>query len=109
MESYLKTENIDLIQLVAKRPAIFSIQNVESFFIFFKGYSIGKNDSVVIDFFTSFGDFIHKKHPEKCLRNIDSDRIIRLYSANDSHSLERVRFLIEEFINESDLYEIKEY
>jgi len=35
MQSDFKIENIDLIQLVAKRPAIFSIQNVESFFIFF--------------------------------------------------------------------------
>ncbi|MFC4476496.1 hypothetical protein [Flavobacterium chungangensis] len=109
MESDLKTENIELVQLVAKRPAMFSIQNVESFFVFFKGYSIGKSDSIVIDFFDSFGNFIHKKHPEKCLRNIDSERIIRLYSANDSHSLEYLRFLIEEFISESDVYEIKEY
>ena len=109
MQSDFKIENIDLIQLVAKRPAIFSIQNVESFFIFFKGYSIGKNDSIVVDFFDSFSDFIHKKHPDKCLENIDSERIIRLYSANDSHSLERVRFLIEEFINESTIYQIKEY
>ncbi|MDA6070184.1 hypothetical protein NJT12_11200 [Flavobacterium sp. AC] len=109
MESNLKTENIDLVQLVAKRPAMFSIQNVESFFVFFKGYSIGKSDSIVIDFFESFSNFVHKKHPEKCLKNIDSDRIIRLYSSNDSHSLERVRFLIEEFISESDVYEIKEY
>jgi len=51
-------------------------------------------------FFDSFSDFIHKKHPEKCLRNIDSERIIRFYSAADSHSLERMRFLIEEFIND---------
>ncbi|MFB9077050.1 hypothetical protein ACFFLS_03590 [Flavobacterium procerum] len=99
-----KTENIDLIQLVAKRPAMFSIHNVESFFVFFKGYSIGKNDSIVTDFFTSFDNFIHKKHPEKCLKNIDTEKIIRLYSANDSHSLELLNLLIDEFINENDLY-----
>lgn len=109
MENNSKLENIDLIQFAAKRPAIFSIQNVESFFVFFRGYSLGKSDSPVHDFFDSFSDFIHKKHPEKCLRNIDSERIIRLYSANDSHSLERVRFLIEEFISESTIYQIKEY
>ena len=109
MENNLKTENVDLIQFVLKRPSIFSISNVESFFIFFRGYSIGKSDSVVHDFFDSFSDFVHKKYPEECLRNIDSERIIRLYSANDSHSLERLRFLIEEFISESDVYEIKEY
>ncbi len=109
MKGDLKTQNIDLVQLVAKRPAMFSIQNVESFFVFFKGYSIGKSDSIVMDFFDSFGDFIHKKFPEKCLRNISSERIIRLYSANDSHSLELLKSLIEEFISESDVYEIKEY
>lgn len=109
MENNLKTENIDLIQLVAKRPAIFSIQNVESFFVFFKGYSTAKDDSIVIDFFNSFSDFIHEKHPEKCLKNIEVDKVIRLYSANDSHSLKLLSIYIEEFIEESNVYEIKNF
>jgi len=109
MQNDSKIENIDLIQFALKRPSIFSIQNVESFFVFFKGYSLGKSDSPVHDFFDSFDEFIHKKHPEKCLRNIDSERIIRLYSANDTHSLELLRSLIEEFIIESNIYQIKEF
>lgn len=109
MRNDSKIEDIDLIQFALKRPSIFSIQNVESFFVFFKGYSLGKSDSPVHDFFDSFDDFIHKKHPEKCFKNIDSGRIIRLYSADDSHSLKLLSSLIEEFIIESDIYEIKEY
>jgi hypothetical protein len=99
MENNTILENIDLIQYVSKRPAMFSIHNVESFFIFFRGYSIGKSDSIVYDFFESFGNFIHEKFAEDGLKNIDPERIIRLYSANDSYSLELLRNLIEEFIN----------
>ncbi|WP_409417377.1 hypothetical protein [Flavobacterium sp. PS2] len=98
MENNTILENIDLIQFVSKRPAMFSIDNVESFFIFFKGYSIGKSDSVVHDFFDSFRDFIHEKYAEDGLKDIDPERIIRLYSANDGHSLELLRILIEEFM-----------
>lgn len=109
MEDNSIVENIDLIQYALKRPSIFSITNVESYFVFFKGYSIGKKDSVIFDFFESFAVFVYKKHSEECLRNIEVEKIIRLYSSNDSHSLKLLSIWVVEFVQESTLYNIREF
>lgn len=98
MKSDLKTENIDLILYVLKRPSIFSIQRVEDFFIFFKGYDIGKDNSIVSDFLDSFNLFVKNNYAEKCIKGYDSDKIIRLHSSNDFHSLELLNLWINEFI-----------
>ncbi len=93
-----KLENIDLLLYTLERPKLFSIHNVEGFFLFFSGYTIGKEDSQIHEFLSLFNTFIKKKC-SKTLKDIDSARIIRLYSADDSHSLELLKSWVEEFID----------
>lgn len=93
-----KIENINLILYVLERPSLFSIQKVEDFYIFFKGYIIAKEDSIVRDFFDNFYFFVKSNYAEKCIKKYDCERIIRLYSSDDFHSLELLNLWIHEFI-----------
>lgn len=102
MDDDLKTEDIDLILYTLKRPTIFSIQKVEDFFLFFKGYIIGKDDAIVSDFLDNFNQFVKDNYAKKCIKQYGYERIIRLYSANDSNSLELLSLWINEFIRQSE-------
>ena len=99
MNNDSKTENIELILYSLKRPSLFSIQKVEDFFIFFNGYIIAKDDTIVSDFLDNFYLFVKNNYAEKCIKGYDSGKIIRLHSSNDFHSLELLRLWITEFMD----------
>ena len=100
MDNDLKTENIELILYSLKRPSLFAIQKVEDFFIFFNGYITAKDDSIVSDFLNNFHQFVKNNCAEKSIKNFDCQKVIRLYSANDLHSLELLSTWINEFMNQ---------
>ena len=99
MSDVSKIENIALILYSLKRPTLFSIQKVEDFYIFFNGYIAAKDDLIVADFLNNFSDFEKDKYSEHDLKNYDCHKIIRLHSANDSHSLELLNLWVSEFIS----------
>ena len=93
-----KIENVDLILYSLRRPSLFSIQRVEDFYIFFKGYITAKEDLIVSDFLENFHQFVKNNFAEDCIKEYDCEKIIRLHSSNDSHSLELLNLWISEFI-----------
>ncbi|WP_281233461.1 hypothetical protein [Flavobacterium gelatinilyticum] len=103
MNQDLKVENIDLIVKVLERPSIFSVQKVEDFFLFFNGYKIARNDSVVSDFLDDFQTYIQNAHENESLKDYSSEKIIRICSANDLHSLQLLKSWINDFINSNKL------
>lgn len=102
MANDLKIENIELILYSLKRPSLFSIQKVEDFFIFFNGYVIAREDTITSDFLDKFYDYVKNNYCENCIKSYSCEKIIRLHSANDSHSLELLSFWINEFNKKTD-------
>lgn len=82
---------------VATRPAMYEINNVEELNIFVNGYSIGaQQDFARLE---EFDAFVNKKHGFSG-EHFRWNRLVRLRSGGDFHSLELFRFWFEEFLEE---------
>ncbi len=93
----MKLEDLNLLHYVLKRPAMFSIHNIELFYVFFTGYLLGRDENILRDYLNNFNDFIINKFSKKHFEEFNYDRIIRLYSNDDAHSIELLKQLISEF------------
>lgn len=97
MGESIKIEDIKLLHYVLKRPKMFSIYSIELFYMFFSGYLIGKEQNDLKNYLDDFSQFVKNKYSSDFFEQFTYDRIIRLYSVDDSHSLILLKELIEEF------------
>ena len=97
MDKTSKLQDLDLLHYILKRPAMFSIFNIELFYVFFQGYLFGREETVLRDYFEYFNDYVKDKFSREYFDEFNYDRIIRLHSMNDSHSLELLNELTKEF------------
>jgi len=81
-----------------KRPAMYSVQNVEDLYLLSFGYLCGRNDLYLSDFMSDFRDFVNEECKVGKNKNHHWPRLIRFCSPNDAHSLERFRTLFDRFI-----------
>lgn len=97
MDKTSKLQDLDLLHYILKRPAMFSIFNIELFYVFFQGYLFGREEKVLRDYFEYFNDYVKDKFSREYFDEFNYDRIIRLHSMNDSNSLELLNELTIEF------------
>ncbi len=96
-----KDQIIDLIRMVLKRPAMFQVNRVEDLWLILFGYqhaltfeSNVEINELLVDF-TKFINLCFESTTE-----YNWDKLIRLHSGSDSHSIQLFEQLFEQFLLE---------
>jgi len=102
MEDHSINKLTDLIVAIIKRPAMYQVSNVEDIYLIVFGYSwaIPSIEPDIFDtFLQGFKNFVNEYFAEdfSSKKDYDWSRLIRFYSAGDSHSIELFGKLFEQF------------
>lgn len=90
---------IDFVNMILKRPAMYQVNKVEDLWLVMFGYqcslSEGANKNIG-DMLLDFRKFVNKDFDSK--EDFSWDKLVRLYSGSDSHSLELFNQVFSQFI-----------
>ncbi len=96
---------IDLMSHVTERPAMYQVNRVEDIYLMTLGYKLaltGDEVEVFSDFLVSFGVFVNERFDSK--EDVDWVRLIRFYSASDSHSINLFNKIFLDFLEDLPLH-----
>jgi hypothetical protein len=88
-----------LIKSIITKPGMFGIHNVEDYYKFILGYTLGANCTEVGEFMRGFDFFVQEKNKELKHFGYQWYVIIRLHSGiNDSHSVSLFISYMQEYM-----------
>lgn len=100
-EKQNKTSTQDFLLFLTSlmnRPGMYLVNNVEELSLVILGYLAGRKDTDCINLMSKFRDFVNKESKIDKKNDRDWPRIVRFYSASDSHSLVLFRTLFDKFV-----------